>query len=320
MSSKKGFTLIELIVAIAIMSVLAAIIIPAVVSNVERANESADMTHVRQLNLATQIYRHSENILYENLLTNFANDDLRQDHLVNLGYLSTRVEAKSSQYDIEWNSQLKLWIYTKFEIAAIQQAQYLFPSLTDMSIFRKGADGTSTSNNWALTSNGLVGNVGSVFLENANEGYTIETTGRLNNTSSSGGFGVYVESSLTQSGSVVRDSGYIVQFDRGLGTGEIVVRRRTNGVESSPLVRSTIGVENKNTSPQWWNQNQELKVEVSPHPTDPTKKYLNVYVNGVKSVNNFVINANEDSSQNFTGVRGWSQSSTIENLTITPKN
>jgi prepilin-type N-terminal cleavage/methylation domain-containing protein len=320
MNNKKGFTLIELIVVIAVMTVLAAIIIPAVVSNVERANESADMTHVRQLNLATQIYRHNENILYENLLTNFNNDDLRQDHLVSLGYLSSRVEAKSSQYDIEWNSQLKLWIYTKFEIAAIQRAQYLFPSLTDMSIFHRGADGTGRSNNWALTSNGLVGNVGSVFLENANAEYTIETTGRINTSGQQGGFGVYVESSIAQDGNVVRDSGYIVQFDRGLGNGEIVIRRRTNGVESNPIARSTTGVENKNTSPQWWNQNQELKVDVSAHPTDPTKKYLNVYVNGVKSINNFVINANEDPSQNFTGVRGWNQPSTIENMTITPKN
>jgi prepilin-type N-terminal cleavage/methylation domain-containing protein len=320
MNNKKGFTLIELIVVIAILSVLAAVIIPIVSSNVERANESADMAHVRQLNLATQIYRHTDNIPFENLLTEFANDDLRQDHLVNRGFLTSRIVVKSTQYDIEWNNQFKVWIYTKFETATIQQAQYFFPSLNDMSIFQKGADGTGTANNWTLTSNGLVGNVGSVFLENANGSYTIETTGRLNNISSSGGFGVYVESSLTQDGSVVRDSGYIVQFDRGLGNGEIVIRRRTNGVESNPLLRTTTGVENKNTSPEWWNQNQDLKVEVTAHPTDATKKYLSVYVNGIKSVNNFVINANEDPSQNFTGVRGWSQSSTIENITITPQD
>lgn len=320
MKSKKGFTLIELIVVIAVLSILAAIIIPTVVNNVERANESADMAHTRQLNLATQLYYHGERILWPALLNDFPNDEARQNHLVSFGYLNSVIEERSNQYEIRWNNTLKLWYYSKFELAVVQQAQYLFPSLTDMNIFRKGADGTGRANNWALTSDGLVGNVGSMFLENSNSAYTIETIGRLNNTGQQGGFGVYVESSITQDGNVVRDSGYIVQFDRGLGSGEIVIRRRTNGVESNPLLRTTTGVENKNTSPQWWNQNQNLKVEVSAHPTDVTKKYLNVYVNGIKSVNNFVIDANEDPNQNFTGVRGWNQPATIENMTITPQD
>ncbi len=45
--NKKGFTLIELIVVIAIISVLAAIIIPSVSANITRANEARDLANAR---------------------------------------------------------------------------------------------------------------------------------------------------------------------------------------------------------------------------------------------------------------------------------
>lgn len=189
MNNNKGFTLIELIVVIAVLSVLSLMIIPSVINTIESANESVDIAHVRQLNFATQVYRHTENIPDENLLVNFSSDDLRQEYLVDNGYLPKRIEARSSQYDIEWNSQLKLWIYTKFEVSTVQQAQYFFPTLTNMNIFNKGADSGNNVSDWNLTNTGLVGSQGSVFLDNSNSSYTIETTGRLNNTSANGGFG-----------------------------------------------------------------------------------------------------------------------------------
>lgn len=131
-----------------------------------------------------------------------------------------------------------------------------------------------------------------------------------------------MESSITKDGNIFRDSGYIVQFDRGYSGGEIVIRRRTNGVEGrTPIAHSAVFVENKTTSPNWWTQNQDLKVVVTAHESDPTKNYLSVFVNGNPNITNLVIDANPDSNQNHTGVRGWgNQSSTIENITITPQD
>lgn len=62
-SNTKGFTLIELIVVIAVLSVLAAIVIPAMTNNLSRAHESVDMSYVRELNLATQLYYHGERVM-----------------------------------------------------------------------------------------------------------------------------------------------------------------------------------------------------------------------------------------------------------------
>lgn len=51
--NKKGFSLIELIIVIAIMAILAAIIVPTVINKVQEANESAAKTEVS--NIATAI-------------------------------------------------------------------------------------------------------------------------------------------------------------------------------------------------------------------------------------------------------------------------
>ena len=54
--SKSGFTLIELIVVIAILSILAAILIPLVSNFIERANQSADLANARNLFIAAALW------------------------------------------------------------------------------------------------------------------------------------------------------------------------------------------------------------------------------------------------------------------------
>jgi type IV pilus assembly protein PilA len=45
--TKKGFTLIELIVVIAILAILAAILIPSLTNYLERANDARDQANAR---------------------------------------------------------------------------------------------------------------------------------------------------------------------------------------------------------------------------------------------------------------------------------
>ena len=52
---KKGFTLIELVVVIAILGILTAVLIPVISTFVDRANNQADIANARLLLLATTI-------------------------------------------------------------------------------------------------------------------------------------------------------------------------------------------------------------------------------------------------------------------------
>lgn len=54
--SKKGFTLVELIVVIAILGILAALVVPQVTGYIEKAQESTDQANAQMLYTAGQLY------------------------------------------------------------------------------------------------------------------------------------------------------------------------------------------------------------------------------------------------------------------------
>lgn len=50
LNKKKGFTIVELVIVIAIIAILAAVLIPTFASLIRKANESADIQACRQMN------------------------------------------------------------------------------------------------------------------------------------------------------------------------------------------------------------------------------------------------------------------------------
>ncbi len=54
-SNKKGFTLIELIVVLAILAILSAIIVPTTFSSIDKARQTADLANLDALNAAVRM-------------------------------------------------------------------------------------------------------------------------------------------------------------------------------------------------------------------------------------------------------------------------
>jgi len=313
---KYGFTLIEIIVTLFILTVLTSIIVPSVSIYVERSRESVDVANVRTLNHASALYRLVEGVSAPDTFFDLSTDIQRQERLADLGYIGAPIEPASSLNTIEWDVSKQLWVYSKFAASTIGRSTYLFNSSFDINQLLRGRDSNSANNNWSLTADGLRGSQGSMFIENANASYSIETTVRMATIATAGGIGIYVETSLSDDGGLFRDTGYIVQLDRGYANGEVVVRRRTNSTEGNPIARSTIGVENRNDNPNWWVEDRVVRIEIRQDPNNASKKLMDVYVDGVKSIDSFRIDANIDPNQNFTGVRGWNQPAIMSELTI----
>ena len=49
-TNKKGFTIVELVIVIAVIAILAAVLIPTFTNLIKKANESSDMQAARQMN------------------------------------------------------------------------------------------------------------------------------------------------------------------------------------------------------------------------------------------------------------------------------
>ena len=61
-SNKKGFTIVELVIVIAVIAILTAVLIPTFSNLVKKANLSADQQAVRQMNAALMVENNPDNI------------------------------------------------------------------------------------------------------------------------------------------------------------------------------------------------------------------------------------------------------------------
>ena len=114
-SNKKGFTIVELVIVIAIIAILAAVLIPTFASLVKKANVSADTQLVRNLNMAVEIEKASSNAkhstMHEALMTAQA-----------AGYDVDTIVAKSG-YNIAWDSA-----NDRFVLVDKAEKKYIYPT------------------------------------------------------------------------------------------------------------------------------------------------------------------------------------------------
>ena len=94
---KKGFTIVELVIVIAVIGILSAVLIPTFSGLVNKANLAADETLVRNINQQLQIAGDTE----KNVTMSQALEDAKE-----AGYLVESINAKSSGNQLVWDSTI----------------------------------------------------------------------------------------------------------------------------------------------------------------------------------------------------------------------
>ena len=103
-TNKKGFTIVELVIVIAVVAILAAVLVPTFVSVTKRANESKDTQLVRNLNTALAVD------------TEVGKHETMQSALeaaAKAGYDVAKINASATDNEILWDSKNDCFVYKK---------------------------------------------------------------------------------------------------------------------------------------------------------------------------------------------------------------
>lgn len=308
----KGFTLVEVIVVIVIIAILAAILIPSLTRYIDMSREKTDLGQLGLLNRVTQAYR-IETSSADPFIVKANNSDILMGLLISDKFLSQPLEAKLPGAEFKWSHGDEQWVYIK----ADKTVTTLILSGEKLEDYRK----TGT---WELTNNGFGSAEGLLFIPNNEDYYTITSKATLGSTNNhQGGYGILFETTLNPEN---KDTGYILQFDRGYEGGEIIIRKRTSGLEGNPIIRikdnpSASGIERhysevpKSKRATWWTESHEVTIDVS--SSDKLgKKSLSVVIDGVKVIESFDIDANTEAGDKFTGFRSWHARTDYKSITI----
>ena len=99
-NKKKGFTIVELVIVIAIIAILAAVLIPTIASLIKKANVSKDTQLVRNLNTALAADTKGQTTMTDAL--NAANA---------FGYDVSKINASATDNEILWDSVNGVFCY-----------------------------------------------------------------------------------------------------------------------------------------------------------------------------------------------------------------
>lgn len=121
--SKRGFTIVELVIVIAVIAVLAAVLIPTFSSLIKKANLSADMQAVRQMNLALKA---------EESKMGAKPADVETVHqiLANAGYNTENWQALTKGYQVYWYALDNVMI-----LYSSTEHKVVYPETVDPNLF-----------------------------------------------------------------------------------------------------------------------------------------------------------------------------------------
>lgn len=177
---KNGFTLMELMVVIAILGILVGYAVPNILSYIDYAKITADKATVKDLNSVTAVFR--LNAPKPDIFDDKSNDDAAlMQELVGAGYLTQAVKTQTKGADFSWDFQNQAWQL------AFESSLYLVTS----------EDGVFISNSLGWIKGTYNGTAKVIVVPNSLDGFTAKSVYQ----------DVFSKSTLTavtfQSGSVI---------------------------------------------------------------------------------------------------------------------
>jgi prepilin-type N-terminal cleavage/methylation domain-containing protein len=309
--NNKGVTITELLIVIVVMGIIGAFSIVRVSEIVKNTRINVDSFNLSFLNEVTEDYYLDNGDTNGDIFDGINTDTLRMQELVSNGYLGSTIIVQQNGASFEWSVDDQVWNLIGGEVNNYYDGTNVSYSFDSDYLSEITNDGTVSidMSDWSTDDGYLENGTGEsrIFIPIGSTTYTISVSAALS-AGTSGGYGIFFDTTL-DGGDVTRDNGYVLQFDRGFGSGEVIVRPRTNGSEGGAVLRINDRslIPSKSVNPTWWTDTHTVNIVVT-NVTDTTRN-AEFFIDGV-NVGSYSYTNNIEGEQIHTGFRGWGSSPT----------
>lgn len=109
---RKGFTVVELVVVLAVLVILAAVTLPILYNYTDKARIASDEYTVSILNKVTEVYSVQEEIFTGDVFEGIASDEDRMQKLIEEKYLYEIPIPIKEDASFVWDIASQKWIYS----------------------------------------------------------------------------------------------------------------------------------------------------------------------------------------------------------------
>lgn len=168
-----GFTLVEILVVLAILAIIIAIAVPRIVGHIDTANKTVDEANLKLLNDATFYYATFKDVPIEEVFADVHTDNSRMQKLVDAAYLDFMLEPRQEGLSFAWNTDESVWELSAADSAMTGFMALLANSGIDLSTF------LGKNKHFSCGSNKYKPNSWSGYLEKLFEAGDVESNDRI---------------------------------------------------------------------------------------------------------------------------------------------